>query len=197
MLKQKTMIKNNRFGGRLSITPPQNAILSIAKMNLQNSNETKTETKNQLMVKTKKILKVYIVHESKTKFIDQESAEELQLIRKNVRHVLIDREIKYEITDGIIESIKSSKGPVDIEIEYVELPPIDKQTCNIYYYDHYKFIDMSAAFALGFVDAKTFHNSDEKFEISEKQYEIIKNKFKLNLINTRLAIQEKEEELTC
>ena len=191
MLKQKP--KNNRFNGTLSPT----SVLSLGNQSNQ-INKTKVEVTSgsKLMLKSKKILKVYIDNENKTKLIDIEAAEELGLVRTGVRRVLINRELKYEITDGIIEKIKSNKGPIEIEIQYVELPPLEKQSCKVYYYDRYKFIDASTAYALGFIDVKTFHNSNERYEISEQQYDIINNKFKVTFINTRLVEEEKEDVLT-
>lgn len=196
MLKQKPIIKNNKFNGILSATSPKSGVLSLGKIDILNQTKVKIETKSNLMLKSKKILKVYLDKENKTKLIDIEAAEELGLVRTKVRRVLINREIKYEVTDGIIEKIKSNKGPVEIEIEYVELPPLDKQTCKVYYYDHYKYVDASTAYALGFIDVKAFHNSNGRYEISEQQYDMIKNKFKVEFINTRLIEEEKEELLT-
>lgn len=193
MLKQKPIIK--KTSAILSATYPKEDILSVGKIGIRNQTKANTETKRNLRLKSKKILKVYVDNENKTKLIDIEAAEELGLIRRNVRRVLINRELKYEITDSIIEKIKSNKGSVEIEIEYIELPPLDKQTCKVYYYDHYKFIDASTAYALGFIDVETFHNSNERYEISEQQYEIIKNKFNISFVNTRLVEEEKEEVL--
>ena len=194
---KRTVIKNNISSGILSARPPKDVVLSICKIDLLNQTKEETETKTNLILKSKKILKVYIDKENNTKLIDIEAVEELGLVRTRVRRVLINRELKYEITDGIIEKIKSNKGPVEIEIEYVELPPLDKQTCKVYYYDNYKFIDASTAYALGFIDAKTFHNSNERYEISSQQYDIIKNKFKVEFINTRLVEEEKKRRFNC
>ncbi len=196
MLKQRPVVKNDNFNGILSATPPKDIVLSIGKIYIRNQTKEKTETKSNLILKSKKILKVYIDKENKTKLIDIEAADELGLIRTKVRRILINREVKYEITDSIIEKIKSNKGPVEIEIEYIELQPLDKQSCKVYYYDNYKFIDASTAYVLGFIDVKTFNNSNERYEISEYQYNIIKNKFKVEFINTRLVEEKKEEDLT-
>lgn len=179
----------------LSAISTSNATMSARKTGLGTEEKLNSTVKLNTVLQVKKILRVYVDPDTKTKYIDREAAEELSLIGK-IRKLLISKEVKYQITNDIINRITSKKGPVTIEIEYVELPPKEKQTCRVYYYDRYRYIDRSAAYSMGLIDVKEFNSSSERYEISEKEYEKIRSKYNLEFFNIRLVEEEKLKEET-
>lgn len=141
-----------------------------------NRTETKLETKtvpaNQQQLKS--ILVVYISEDNR-KYIDKAAAYALGLT--DVRAVMTGDLNLFEINDRQFDLIKNK----NYEIEYRQLLSKDapkREAIKVFTdgLDHY--IEISAAYALGLIDAKNFNMMESQFyKISENMLVFLNNKY--------------------
>ena len=156
------------------------SLLSATRQTEQLSLQKNTSKELKTILKTKKILKVYIEAETNKKFVDAVAAYALGFSK--VRAIMTGDTRYKEITNDVINKLKER----DYEIEYINLPKKEKQKIQVFYTDNKYYIGLGAAYALGYIEVKEFNNSKEMYgPLLEKQLESIKYNFIVEFENIK------------
>lgn len=140
-----------------------------------------SSSKLQTILKQRKRIVVYRRHYVSqtggahyTYYVEHAAAYALGLIK--TRAIMMDSPKLVEIDNASFERLRADES---IEIEYRELTNT-KSSLKVYVDGSSYCIDMSAAYALGYIDDETFHNTQDKvYYIDKSKIDELSSQYKI------------------